>query len=112
MRVNQKTYEEGYRPRIVYAQIRVSYYPENLRVLARSNPKRVRASVKEFISDLTSVVIDEENLIPTEKMHQALIKRIWPYSEQLLKDSFAWVSEIVISKELSRVNYKFNQNIH
>lgn len=113
MRVNKTTiYEKGYKPRIVYAKVEIAYYPEKLRDLAKIKPEKVRSKVKSFVSGPGSIVIDEQGLVPTMRLHESAIKRFWQGTDTLLESSFAWIKNITILHEQGRVNYEFNQNEH
>jgi hypothetical protein len=112
MQVNTSVYPAGYKPKVVYGHLEISYYPEKYREIAKTNPEKVRPHVDRVNVGPILFTLDDRDDIPTMKMHDDIIKRAWPLSETKFAENFKWVSQIIVEKDLGRVSYQFNQNIH
>lgn len=111
--INKETYSKDYRPKVIYGKVLLKYYPERLRDTARDKPDLVIPYVRSYTSKPTTLTIDDNGKIPTNKLYNScvfrILKELYPNKKHKM---FAWIDSFKVIHECGKVNYNFDQDIH
>ena len=111
--INQLPYSKNYKPNVVYGSITIKYYPIKMRSLAKDNPKKVTPHVKSYTSKLTTLTLDHNKKLPTQKLYDLTLNRIVKELKLPKKQKvFAWIDSIDVHRTICSVSYQFDQLIH